>query len=300
VGSLRVACIPGTPLLQARLRDALGGPESVIAFPDTSAALPSILRGEIRCTVVAVDTDGITTALATLRVLQQLVPSHAVVAWCDRRALTTRTLLDIAQAGVAELVLRDVDDIRHVLGRILNAASQRSHSLDIEARLGSQVPNALRPLFRFMLEHAHQAMDVDKVAAAFGITRQTLRNRLVQHRMPLPRTFMTWCRLLVAGSLLQESGHTLDSVAWQLDFNSGHHLGTVLRRYAGAGVTEMRASGVSAAVEAAFRAALAGHDTPECELDGEPASMPDEAPGNPPVNVLESASASLPQRFAGD
>jgi AraC-like DNA-binding protein len=292
VGSLRVACIPGTPLLQARLRDAVGGPGSVVAFPDTSSALPSIIRGEIRCTVVTVDTDNVQGALSTLRVLQQLVPSHAVVAWCDRRALNTRLLLDIAQAGVSELVLRDVDDIKHVLGRILNAASQRSHALEIEARLGSLVPDAVRPVFRFMLEHAHQTMDVDRVAAAFGITRQTLRNRMIQQRMPLPRTFMTWCRLLVAGSLLQESGHTLDSVAWQLDFNSGHHLGTVLRRYAGAGVVEMRTSGVSCAVETAFRAALYGGGTHEYESEGESAI----APGS----VLKGVSASLPHRSAGD
>lgn len=285
MSSLRVACIPGTPLLQARLRDAVGESGAVVAFPDTSSALPSILRGEIRCTVVAVDTDGAQSALSILRVLQQLVPSHAVVAWCDRRAVNTRTLLDIAQAGVAELVLRDVDDMKHVLGRILSSAAQRSHSLDIELRLGSCVPDAMRPVFRFLLEHAHQAMDVDRVSAAFGITRQTLRNRLIQHRMPLPRTFMTWCRLLVAGSLLQESGHTLDSVAWQLDFNSGHHLGTVLRRYAGSGVAEMRAAGVSAAVESAFRAALSGHQDEECDFDGELADVP----GTQPANVLGSA-----------
>ena len=69
---------------------------------------------------------------------------------------------------------------------------------------------------------------------------------------------MTWCRLLVAGALLQESGHTLDSVAWQLDFNSGHHLGTVLRRYTGAGVAEMREQcGVAEFIDSAFRDAIA-------------------------------------------
>lgn len=288
MGSLQVACIPSTPLLQARLRDALGGPGAVAAFPDTSAALPTILRGEIRCTVVAIDVGSFDFALATLRVLQQSVPTHAVVAWCDRKALSTRQLLDIAQTGVAELVLRDVDDIRHVLGRILNSASQRSHARDIEVRIGSKIPNAMRPLFRFMLEHAHQSMEVHRIASAFGITRQTLRNRLVQHRLPLPRTFMTWCRLLVAGSLLEESGHTLESVAWQLDFNSGHHLGTVLRRYTGTGVAEMRGRGVASFVEASFRTVLRGRDPRSPAFDDD-----DEDRGD---HVL----ASLPGESAGD
>ena len=74
--------------------------------------------------------------------------------------------------------------------------------------------------------------------------------------MPLPRKFITWCRLLVASSLLQENGHTLDSVGWQLDFGSGHHLGTVMRRYVGINVSEMRISGISDAVESAFLASI--------------------------------------------
>lgn len=255
----------------------------MVAFPNIAAALPSILRGEIRCTVLAVDAATIDSALQSIRTLAQATPSHAIVAWCERPALTTRHLLDIAQAGVAELVLRDVDDLRHVLGRILNSAMQRSHALHIEERLASSVPQQMRALFRFSLQHAHQPLDVDRVAAGFGITRQTLRNRLVQHRMPLPRAFITWCRLLVAGSLLDESGHTLDSVGWQLDFSSGHHLGTVMRRYVGRGITEMRETGVSTVVEMAFCAALASNSRGV-----------DRAPS------YRDAAASLPEPSAGD
>ncbi|MES2522281.1 MAG: helix-turn-helix domain-containing protein [Gemmatimonadota bacterium] len=263
-----------------------------MAFPDTATALPSILRGEVRCTVVAVDASTVDSALTTLRVLQHAVPTHAVVAWCDRRTLSTRQLLDVAQAGVAELVLRDIDDIRHVLGRILNSATQRSFALALERRIGADLPNAIRPLFRFLLENVHQSLDVDQVSAAFGITRQTLRNRLIGHRMPLPRTFMTWCRLLVAGSLLQERGHTLDTVAWQLDFNSGHHLGTALRRYTGSGVEELRVTGIASAVESAFRAALASAhaDRKSNRHHGEPDD--DESPAD--------LGASLPAHSAGD
>lgn len=254
--SLRVACIPAHALLIARLRDSLGGASQVQAFADTAEALPSILRGEVRCTVVAVEPRGFADALQIIRVVTNATPSHAVVAWCDRSGLSTRQLLDVAQAGVAELVLRDVDDLRHVLSRVLNSATQRSHAYRIESRLGESIPLPIRPVFRFALEQAHQTGDIDRVAAGFGITRQTLRNRLLQHGMPMPRAFLTWCRLLVAASLLEERGHTLDSVSWQLDFSSGHHLGTVLKRYVGLGIAEMRGAGVVEAVDAAFRAEL--------------------------------------------
>ena len=68
--------------------------------------------------------------------------------------------------------------------------------------------------------------------------------------------FLTWCRLLVAGALLDERGRSLDSVAGQLDFPSGHGLGMVLRRYLGSGINALRHSQVSATVESAFRVAL--------------------------------------------
>lgn len=254
--NFRVACIPESVLLQARLRDALGAPGRVVSFPDTAAALPAILRGEIRCTVIAVEPQSFVRAVETIRVLRHATPSHAVVAWVEMKAFSARQLLDIAQAGVAELVLRDVDDLRHVLARILSSATLRTHVVQIDQRLSSTIPVPVRALFRFALEQAHQNVDIVQVAAAFGITRQTLRNRLVQHGLPLPRTFVTWCRLLVAASMLDESGHTLDSVGWQLDYSSGQHLGVVLRRYVGSGIAELRDAGVFASVESAFLSTL--------------------------------------------
>lgn len=256
MASGRVACIPAFPLLLARLRDALGSASLVQPFPDTIAALPSILRGEIRCTVIAVDGIAHAQSIEAIRSIRHMAPSHAIVAWCEPKALSTRQLLDVAQAGVAEIVLRDVDDMRHVLAGTLNAATQRSHAGLIFTRLADEVPPAMRPLFQFALDHSHLPLDLERVAAAFGVTRQTLRNRLLGHGLPLPRTFMTWCRLLVAASMLEESGHTLDSVGWQLDFSSGHHLGTVLRRYVGTGIAELRETGVLTTVESAFRNAV--------------------------------------------
>jgi len=253
VTAFGVACIPASPLLLARLRDAVGQPDRVRHFPDAASALPHIISGSIDATVVAVFAGEIDQALNTIRLLRETVPTHAVLAWCELRALSTRQLLDIAQSGVAELVLRDVDDMRHVLARVLTSATQRSVVQRIEAKFSAMVPHALQPLFRYALEHAHEPLTVDGVAATFGVTRRTLRNRLVDHSMPRPRHFLTWCRLLVAAALLDERGRSLDSVAEQLDFSSGAGLGMMLRRYAGSGITSLRDHHVSSVVEAAFR-----------------------------------------------
>ena len=53
-------------------------------------------------------------------------------------------------------------------------------------------------------------------------------------------SILTWCRVLVASALLEQPGHTLDSIAGQLDFPDGGALGKTLRRYTGFGITELR------------------------------------------------------------
>jgi len=251
-----VACIPESPVLLARLRAAVGKEGRVRQYPDATAALLPILRGEIDATVVAVDQQASEVALRHIRQLRSASPTHAVVAWCELRQSPSRLLLDIAQAGVTELVLRDVEDMQHVLSRVLASATQRSSARLLDERFRHLIAAPMRPLFRFGLEHAHEPLSVDEVASTFGITRRTLLNHLVEHRLPRPRVFLTWCRLLVAGALLDERARSLDSVAGQLDFPSGHGLGMVLRRYLGSGINALRDGTVSAAIERAFCAAL--------------------------------------------
>ena len=256
MNGFEVACIPESPLLRARLRAAVGQRGDVHQFPDGFAALVPIALGHVDATVVAVDGANPDGALRIIRQLRAAAPAHAIIAWCELRTSPSRLLLDIAQAGVTELVLRDVDDMQHVLARVLASAMHRSTARQIDDRLGQLIAAPIRPLFRFALEHAHESLGVDEVAATFGVTRRTLRNRLVEQRLPRPRVFLTWCRLLVAGALLDERGRSLDSVAGQLDFPSGHGLGMVLRRYLGSGINALRHSQVSATVESAFRVAL--------------------------------------------
>lgn len=264
-----VGCIHGSPLLLARLRAAVGPDGGVHQFPDASAALLPIIRGEIDATVVAVEAGNAEAALRTIRQLRAAMPTHAIIAWCELRTSPSRLLLDIAHAGVTELVLRDVEDMQHVLARVLASATQRSSARQIDDRLGPLIAAPMRPLFQFALEHAHESLGVSEVAATFGITRRTLRNRLVEHRLLRPRVFLTWCRVLVACALLDERTRSLDSVAGQLDFPSGHGLGMVLRRYLGSGINALRDRQVSAAAECAFRAALA-----EASLGSLPLGLP--------------------------
>jgi len=251
-----VACITTSPTLLARLRSAVGKSGRVREFGRYETALPLIVRGEIDATFVTFESHNTEEVLRALKQLRAARPTHALVAWCDLKSPPTRLLVDIAQASPQEMVLRGVDDSPYGLAATLATAVKRASTMVIQERLLPLIPIPVQSVFIFALEHAHEPLTVEQVAASFGVTRRTLCNRLAQYRLPRPRVFLTWCRLLVAGALLDERSRSLDEVAGQLDFPTGHGLGMALRRHLGSGISVLRDGHVSAAIEHAFREAL--------------------------------------------
>jgi AraC-like DNA-binding protein len=256
MAELRVGCVGGTPRDIARVRDALRDLGTVVPLASVTEARRGASAVQADVTLLVVDVAGFDGMLAGVRQLRDARPGHAIVAWCDARGLGSRRLLDLAQAGVTELVLRDVDDLRHGFARILAGAASRSLAEGVREAMLPEIPGALRAMFRFGIDHAHETLDVQGVAAAFGVTRRTLRNRLAQNGYPPPRVFLTWCRLLVASALLDQPGQTLVRVAHLMDFPNGHALSTLLRRYLGLGIIELRRRGVAETTREAFRAAV--------------------------------------------
>lgn len=238
------------------MRGALSAYSALEPFSDVSALAEAIRGGGISATVVIVDAATFETAEAALRRIHASFAAHPLVAYYDPRGLTPRHLLALAQSGVADLVQLDVDDSRHVFGRIIESATRVSHAKTLTELLIADIPHPLRSVFTFALEHAGRRMDVPELAAALGISKRTLAYRLERYGLPTPRVFLTWCQLLVAALLLDERGRTLDSVAGQLNFSGGHALGGVFFRYLGCGVMTLREHGVLDEVVAGFRMAL--------------------------------------------
>lgn len=220
---------------------------------DDVELLVAVSSGRVALTVVEAGGGSNAAALLALRRLREGFPKHPVIAWCDVRAIESHELLEIARAGVQDLIRHDLDELRHVFARIVASATQRAISYRILEELGDVVPHRLHPLLSYVLEHSDEHLDRNGVAAVFGLSRRTLQNRLTDARLPPLRPFLTWCRLLVAAALLEEPGHTLDSVAAQLDFYDGANLAVTLRRYTGANITRLRARGAFTESMRAFR-----------------------------------------------
>jgi AraC-like DNA-binding protein len=248
----RVACFPANTALLARIRGAIGNASSIEAFTAVAPLVEAIRAGRINTTVVLVDAATFETQELVLRRIRASFASHPLIAYYNPRGLAPRNLLLLAQSGITDLVQQDVDDSKHIFGRILESAERTTHAQQLVDRLRHDIPAAAHSVFQFALEHAGRSMDVPRLSSALGTNRRTLAWRLKQNRLPPPREFLTWCRLLVAGLLLDERGRTLESVADQLNFPSGHTLGAVFFRYTGRGIVALREEGVSDAVIATF------------------------------------------------
>lgn len=265
---LTIAWVPATSPTLPRLRSIAPARSTVAPFQDEAALLDALSRGGIALTVVEAGGSTHDLAIRAMRRVHDAFPEHPVVAWCDLKTIGSQQLLDVARAGVQDIVRNELDEMRHVFSRIMATATQRAVGVRIAQLLQNAVPDKLRPVLEYALEHADEHLDRDAVAAVFGVSRRTLHDRLVSHRLPPTRSFLMWCRLLVASALLDQPGHTLDSVAGQLDFTDGHNLGNILRRYAGVGISRLREVGALDSAVAAFRATM---------VDGALTHIPDDS-----------------------
>jgi AraC-like DNA-binding protein len=253
---LTIAWVPASSSTIVRLRGIVPPQSVVVPFQDEFALLKALSRDRVILTVVEAGGSTHDLAVRTLRRVHDAFPEHPLVAWCDFKTIRSNELLDVARLGVQDIVRNELDELKFVFARIMASATQRAISVRLAEQLRHDVPAHLHDLLEYSLERADQRLEREAVAAAFGMSRRTLHARLKNAGLPATREFLTWCRMLVASALLDQPGHTLDTVAGQLDFNDGHLLGTTLRRYAGAGINRLRDGGVLDAVLGAFREAI--------------------------------------------
>lgn len=253
MAELGIGWIPSSSPTIDRLRNIVPVGAVVVPCADEVELLIAVSSGRVALTVVEAGGGSNAPALLALRRLREGFPKHPVIAWCDVRTIGSQDLLEIARAGVQDLVRQDLDELRHVFAGVVASATQRVISYRIVEALADVVPKRLHPLLSYVLEHSGEHLDRDGVAAVFGLSRRTLQNRLTEARLPPMRPFLTWCRLLVAAALLDEPGHTLESVAAQLDFHEAGNLRMTLRRYTGTTLTHLRSRGAFVQALQAFR-----------------------------------------------
>jgi AraC-like DNA-binding protein len=76
-----------------------------------------------------------------------------------------------------------------------------------------------------------------------GVYGSAVRNRGDAAGLPAPADLRAWCRLFMAGRLLDEPGRTVESVALQLEFTTGSALRNLIKRRTGLAPYMLRNAG---------------------------------------------------------
>lgn len=199
--------------------------------------------GGVRALVVsAADRDGRSTS-ALVGEVRRGFPDVSIVAYCEVGRTPSAAMTELVQAGAHQLMLHPNDDSRLGLETLLRNAQRANVATLVFDALADVLPSDAHPLVNLYLRGGEGPVPVTEAALQLGIHRKTLRNRMEAAGLPAPIDLRAWCRLFLAARLLDEPGRTVESVALQLDFNSGSALRNLLRRRTGLAPWELRAAG---------------------------------------------------------
>jgi AraC-like DNA-binding protein len=244
---------------RARVLDALQG-RARLTFSNTVQELGKLLRETAESELLAVlvePRDGIGVPVAPFVkgfiAETRLIP---VIAICDAGIGLSRDVLDLAQAGTHEVVVRGLGDDGHILRQAIETGQRTSAGMRTLALLMPQVPEVLRGMVEFCVYYPGNAKSVNDVARALCVHRKTLVNYCSRAQLPPPAALISWCRVLHAAVLLTNSAKPIDHIARLLDFQSGSALRNMFRRYTGMRPGDARDADALRRVVATFRASV--------------------------------------------
>lgn len=281
----RVALLFGDRIAQARLSEAFRGFASLLMIEET-ADLEDMLRadGSVCATVIFFSPSRQSESLRAAERLRAACPDHPVIGYVDPRTINSRFILETGKADLADLVLRDIDDSRAVLLRVLQNAEQRSIATRVVEEMCDGLPRHARIALQFIGRRLREPLDVPGIAAALGVSRRTLHHRLEQAGSPSVRELVGWCRVVFVTHQLCTANASLATIASQLDEPSWRNLNYLLRRYLGKGAQQLRHPEAFAQTIATFHAAFKRDPVVSVPaVVSAPANTPVNAPGVSPA-----------------
>lgn len=241
-------------IAHARLSEAFRG-FAAIWLADSGGDVVHALTDstKICATVVLFEPSQQKQAFLAVEQLHAAFPDHPIIGYVDPRNLTSRFILQTGKADLADLVLRDIDDSRAVLQRVLQNAEQRGTSARIAAAMSDGMSRDVRLTVQFICRHLREPLDVISIAAGLGVSRRTLHSRLGLAGSPSASELVSWCRVVYTAHQIAVDDASLSMIATQLDVPSWRSLNSLLRRYLGKGSQQLRHGKAYEETLAAFR-----------------------------------------------
>lgn len=162
------------------------------------------------------------------RMVREFPRVPAVALLTDATAPTAHTVLGLGRSGVRALI-----DVRQPTGwRALRTTLLNERAEAIERQAIARVldelagaPEDCRRMFEVLFTGDARTYSVRGLAAALGVGGSTLLSRFFRARLPAPKRYLAYARLVRAARLLENVGLSIANVANQLEYSSPQSFG---------------------------------------------------------------------------
>ena len=168
------------------------------------------------------------------------VPAVALLSRSDQA--THDRVLRLGASGVHEVV-----DVSVPSGWYRLRALMREPNTPVVARVMAgldpdlrEVPPDCRFFFEVVVRRAPDVHTVQVLARVLGVVPSSLMSRFYRSRLPSPKTYLAFARLLHAAYLFRCGGLSIADVANRLDYSSPQSFGRHLRTFLGVTAGEFR------------------------------------------------------------
>lgn len=215
----------------ARLRTAARGRYRFVPCEDWTSLTRACERGPINVVVFDLYVDG-RADFERVRLLRIRMPRAALVAYVDLTRERAKDMFDAGRCGIDALVVAEETDTPQLLAALLDRAEARSVSSLLKPHLAG-LRSVVRDAVMLSVTRAHERLTPDSLARLIAVSRRLLSKRLEGAELPPPHQLLTWGRLIVAASMLEDGSRSADGVASALDFPSGSAFRNTCQRYLG-------------------------------------------------------------------
>ena len=232
--------LPHEPRL-ARRRSAAQDRYRFVPCEDWPSLTRACERGAVNVVVFDLYVDG-RADFERVRQLRIRVPRAALVAYVDVTRERAKDMFDAGRCDIDVLVVANETDTPPMLATLLDQAEARSVSSLLTPHLAGW-RSVVRDAVMLSVIRAHERLTPDSLARLIAVSRRQLSKRLEGAQLPPPHQLLTWGRLIVAASMLEDGARSADGVASALDFPSGSAFRNTCQRYLGCTPHQIRLRG---------------------------------------------------------
>lgn len=227
---------------RARVDAAGEGLYQTIHRETLADALQDLKRGRAGAVLLGVVRCGAQFDRRVAAVVREF-PTVPTVALLGLQPPPAEALLRLGNAGVTRVVDVRVPAGWSQLRRILASEASRATDRVALARIRealTPVPDETWLFFEALFAASARSGTVADLSRRMQVLPSTLMSRFFRARLPAPKRYLAYARLLRAARLFEDAGHSISDVANALDFSSPQSFGRHVQTFLGIGAGDFR------------------------------------------------------------